>query len=340
MKKQKSEFPSGFTLVELLVVIAIVGILIGLLLPAVQSAREASRRMQCLNNVKQWGLALMNYADTTGGFPQFTSWGRSATDGRVYNTGYSIQARILPYIEQGSFMTGVDFGDPDRYTLWANKTEMNKALFDKCGFPCPTLWCPSEDQDRQSLQPRNEGLYANNVNYVFCTGSGVGAGNDLLNGRPDGMFRFQQTTYATVTDGTSNTMALSEARLQLSSFPSTPSEKEMDRLSVLVEGVREDYVDPDLVGYRSQVSLTHRGSPWLAGRHYSTGFSAYSAPNAQVPSLWLRGSELTFDGASSNHPGVVVVGMAAGSGRAVSHTIDLSAWRSMSTTSGHETNAN
>ena len=94
----------GFTLVELLVVIAIIGILIGLLLPAVQAARETARRMQCANNVKQWTLALTNYSDVQNGFPQFTSWGRSAADGKVYDTAFSIQARILPYIEQGAFM--------------------------------------------------------------------------------------------------------------------------------------------------------------------------------------------------------------------------------------------
>ena len=105
----------GFTLVELLVVIAIIGILIGLLLPAVQAAREAARRMQCLNNVKQWGLALTNYADVYRGLPQFTSWGRSAGSSTVYNTGFSIQARVLPFIEQGSFMVGIDFGDYDKY---------------------------------------------------------------------------------------------------------------------------------------------------------------------------------------------------------------------------------
>ena len=100
-KNIKRNKDSGFTLVELLVVIAIIGILIGLLLPAVQAAREAARRMQCLNNVKQWGLALQNYADVQNGLPQFTSWGRSFESGAVLNTGFSIHARILPYIEQG-----------------------------------------------------------------------------------------------------------------------------------------------------------------------------------------------------------------------------------------------
>lgn len=329
----------GFTLVELLVVIAIIGVLIGLLLPAVQSAREAARRMQCLNNVKQWGLALMNYSESQRALPQFTSWGRSAGSGEVYDTGYSIHARILPYIEQGSFMIGIDFGDYDRYRVWGNKTALNSALYDKCAFPCPTLWCPSEDQEKRALQPRNANLYANNVNYMFCTGSGAGHANNLNDGRNDGAFRFKQTSYATMTDGTSNTMVVSEARMQLPSFTSASDERNMDRLSVLGAGAVADYVEPDLASLSSQVSLTHRGSPWLAGRHYATGYSAYSLPNAKVPSVWLRGSELLFEGSSSNHAGGVVVGNGDGSARFVSDSVALAVWRAASTTSGGEATA-
>lgn len=329
----------GFTLVELLVVIAIIGILIGLLLPAVQAAREAARRMQCLNNVKQWGLALQNYHDVQRGLPQFTSWGKSASTGTVQDTGFSIHARILPYIEQGAFMVGVNFGDYDAYRLWSSKTAINPLLYEKCDFPCLTLWCPSEDQPKKALQPRNDNLYANNTNYVFCTGTSVGTKNNLDGGKNDGAFRFVQTSYATMTDGTSNTMVVSEARMQFESMPSNPQEKDLDRTSVLGEGTVSSYVDPDLASMSGSVSLTHRGSPWLAGRHYATGYSAYSAPNAKVPTVWLRGSELTFDGASSNHPGVVVVGMGDGSVRTVAGTIDLVTWRALATTSGGETTA-
>lgn len=328
----------AFTLVELLVVIAIIGVLLGLLLPAVQAAREAARRMQCSNNVKQLLLALANYADAQRGLPQFTSWGKSVSSGiSGLDTGYSIHARILPYIEQGAFMQGIDFGDYDDRRLWSAKTQINASLHDKCGFPCPVLWCPSEDQEKQALQPRNENLYANNVNYVFCTGTSTGVGNNLNYGQNDGAFRFVQTSFATLVDGTSNTMVLSEARMQLSAF--SPEEKNMDRLSVLGEGAPGDYINPDLAAMKSQASLTHRGSPWLAGRHYATGYSAYSRPNAKAPSIWLRGMELTFDGASSNHPGIVVVGFADGSVHNVSETVELGVWRAYATAAGGETQA-
>ena len=140
-----------------------------------------------------------------------------------------------------------------------------------------------------------------------------------------------------MTDGTSNTMVISEARMQFELPPSSPRERDMDRMSVLGNGDATDYINPDLASLSAQASLSHRGSPWIAGRHYATGYSAYSIPNAKVPGIWLRGTELLFEGASSNHPGVVVVGMGDGSARTTSDAVDLSVWRAMATTSGGET---
>src|SRR5690606_1660981 len=105
----------GFTLVELLVVIAIIGVMVGLLLPAVQSAREAARRMQCSNNLKQIGLALHNYHDTFLSFPKNQAW---ATHGgnnfgpAATNSGISWRALILPFLEQAPFYDQINFGLP------------------------------------------------------------------------------------------------------------------------------------------------------------------------------------------------------------------------------------
>lgn len=94
----------AFTLVELLVVIAIIGILVGLLLPAVQAAREAARRMQCSNNVKQLGLAFHNYENTFRNFPLNFAWrsrpGLGAGGPAISDTGKSWLQMVLPYIEQ------------------------------------------------------------------------------------------------------------------------------------------------------------------------------------------------------------------------------------------------
>ena len=327
---------SAFTLVELLVVIAIIGILIGLLLPAVQAAREAARRMQCSNNVKQWCLALTNYADTQNGLPMFTRFGKSVISGTSgLDTGFSIHARILPYIEQGAFMSNIDFGDYDNYRFWQVKTSINPKLFEKCDFPCPMLWCPSEDQEKKALQPKNDNLYCNNVNYVFCDGTGTGQGNNLNTHKNDGAFKFIPTSFATMVDGTSNTMVVSECRMQMTSV--SKEEKSMDRMYMLGSGTWESYVSPDLESIKTKVTGTHRGSPWLCGRHYATGYSAYSLPNAKVPGIWLRGTELIFEGAASNHAGIVVVGFADGSVHNVPDTVDLDVWRAYATCAGGET---
>ncbi|MBR4752738.1 MAG: DUF1559 domain-containing protein [Thermoguttaceae bacterium] len=125
----------GFTLVELLVVIAIIGIMIGLLLPAVQSAREAARRMECLNNMKQLGLALHNYHDVNGAFP--SAWRGYGADGRTPNVygdpGWGWGAAILPFMEQTPLYQNVDLkrSIADPYNRQARETFLK-------AFHCPS----------------------------------------------------------------------------------------------------------------------------------------------------------------------------------------------------------
>src|ERR1700722_7051635 len=98
----------GFTLIELLVVIAIIAVLIALLLPAVQSAREAARRMQCVNNLKQLGLAMHNYESTYGGFPPQMVLSFTTTGAVGWKSTWGASSRIMPYLEQGALYNAIN----------------------------------------------------------------------------------------------------------------------------------------------------------------------------------------------------------------------------------------
>lgn len=334
----KKYVPEGFTLVELLVVIAIIGILIGLLLPAVQAAREAARRMQCSNNMKQWSLALHNYHDTFQGFPMFTSWG-SDPDHGSFNTEYSIHARILSHIEQGHFMDGLDFGS---YTwrVYSSKSAINSLIDDRLLFPCPILNCPSESQNRIKTITYPTVNTTAGTNYVFCLGSGSGEGYYLDEKKNDGIFGFVQTSLANVLDGTSNTLALSESLLGFEHVPENPQGKDWRRMNSLGEGDVSVYKEADLESEKANATLSQRGFPWIAGRVLASGFGAWKLPNADQPAIWLRGKELIYWGAASEHPGCVNASMADGSVRTISDTIDLAVWRSIASAAGNEMIAN
>ena len=156
----------GFTLVELLVVIAIIGILVGLLLPAVQAAREAARRMQCSNNLKQFGLALHNYESAHKRLPiGFTDY-HSANNRPGRDGGWAWGAMILPYIEQGSLHSSIDFSyaaygtvgsisDPQGNNNRASATVIS-------GFRCPNTSSASVVPS-----PRTTGLFVVNESRTF-----------------------------------------------------------------------------------------------------------------------------------------------------------------------------
>lgn len=188
----------GFTLIELLVVIAIIAILIALLLPAVQQAREAARRTQCKNNLKQFGLALHNYHDTYNNFPRFVQ-------GSIYDgagdgwRSFSAHAMILPYIDQAPLYNQINFnlnaccdngGAPSNNDGLLN----NKKL--------PAFLCPSDSPPSNMGAPNN---------YAVCMGPNTGFDADINGGQQNGMFnRHQWVGMRDIKDGTSNTIAVSE----------------------------------------------------------------------------------------------------------------------------------
>lgn len=206
----------GFTLVELLVVIAIIGILVALLLPAVQSAREAARRMQCQNNVKQLGLALHNYHDTVGVFPPaiITPGAAGTVNPTQYNTlgpGWTIA--ILPYAEQQNLYNSFDFTKPinDAANLSPRSTRI------------PFMQCPTESQGKiacsragGSWARGNYGANVGMVNPQSTAKNNNGSGNNQwVPGQRGVMGANESLSIGEITDGTTNTFLVLELRTGL-----------------------------------------------------------------------------------------------------------------------------
>jgi prepilin-type N-terminal cleavage/methylation domain-containing protein len=204
----------GFTLVELLVVIAIIGILVGLLLPAVQAAREAARRMQCSNNLKQLALALHNYHDVYKAFgyghyyKENVPRPSSSGGGRAYGW----QTGILPFIEQGNLYNLFDQRHPVAdLTLSINKLGTSNGLL--CQTTQATFSCPSDTKpdnaNESSIQNSATASYQGNGSAY----NGWGGNNEA---RRNGVFqrntRLQNYGFGNMVDGTSNTIVIAETK--------------------------------------------------------------------------------------------------------------------------------
>ncbi len=196
MKRQSMNRPA-FTLVELLVVIAIIGILVGLLLPAVQQAREAARRMQCSNHLKQIGLAMHNYESAYKRFPSGNMVGGS------FSVGLSAHARLLPFMEQAAVYQMVDFN----YAY--NHVNNDAARMQRI----PTFLCPSDTFDKLPSTLGGYNSYYANSGTNILAGSPATLSSDPNYGMPEcnGVFyRDSRVRPGDITDGLSNTIAFSE----------------------------------------------------------------------------------------------------------------------------------
>ena len=216
MPIRRRNAPAAFTLVELLVVIAIIGILVALLLPAVQAAREAARRMQCSNNLKQIGLALLTYENANeslppGGLPSPTAY------------GHSWWVRILPHLEQGNIYDKFDEqAEHGTSTGWLSESfgggnDHNRQLF--YGVELPVLRCPSSSLPKLMLTDATHNAHVMAPNYTGVSGatdhnsardkstSGGAAGRISWGGS---LIEGSGVTISQIRDGTTNTIMVAE----------------------------------------------------------------------------------------------------------------------------------
>jgi prepilin-type N-terminal cleavage/methylation domain-containing protein/prepilin-type processing-associated H-X9-DG protein len=343
MDRRVRRIPAAFTLVELLIVIAIIGVLIALLLPAVQAAREAARRTRCINNLKQLALAASNYHSAFNSFPpaQFQ-----------INNQYGALPRMLAFIEEGAiFQEIVD---------WQNTNFQSQAA---SYHEIPLLYCPTDinrlaDNIQNAESPASFNFPGHGKsNYVMCGGSDVATrsgGAGKLKERNNGIFvGYMAVKHRHITDGLSKTVLFSEAVLGDGDNLRVSNPGDWFGIpkrgpTTTVDEIYQDcmaVVPETMIGMQKQAS--YRGRTYIIGEYATTKYNHIMPPNGRSCSRYngndagkgvdgKSNSEGTATTASSRHVGGVHVCFGDGHVDFYADEVDLQFWRGIASRNGGE----
>jgi prepilin-type N-terminal cleavage/methylation domain-containing protein/prepilin-type processing-associated H-X9-DG protein len=339
----------GFTLIELLVVIAIIAVLIALLLPAVQAAREAARRAQCVNNLKQMGIALHNYHDVLGRFPTGhlgTGW-----------NDWGALVMLLPYIEQGQVYNAINFANTGNA---ANPTGGPVPNFTIFAITVNAYQCPS-DSDRLTGTERDAAGIVYNYGHQNYSGNAGNAPESFYdnshhnanNGVMFGINAGQPVGVRDVLDGTSNTCAWSEKVKGIGGGGNNVYDPTKPSSAVLALTVNNGAQGPTFLDaipndYFTRCSALNpnasplatgaiaQGTYWWDG-HPETGLYNHVMP----PNTWSCNDSNVNDAAaataSSRHSGGINACMCDGSVRFIKSTVAANVWWALGSRAGNET---
>ncbi len=335
----------GFTLIELLVVIAIIGVLIALLLPAVQAAREAARRAQCTNNLKQLGLALHNYHDAFNALPiaAIVTWNAS---GSPVFQGWGALARILSFMEGQNKYNAINFA-------FNNETVVNSTV---TSTGTSTFLCPSDPRKDDSLL--EDGLTRKNTNYGVNRGDWYVWGGRVSAVSPRSPFRTNVSVrFSELTDGLSSTILAAEVKTR---FPFLMDCGGLSFAPINSLPIPPPSASPSSIpqytscpGDQAELRPDYGHAGWEDGNIPESGFTTAWTPNKSTPGRFsggmafpdldlvsLReeegGPSFAAVTARSYHPGGVNILLGDGSVRFVKDSINGFTWRGLGSINGGE----